>query len=125
MAPADALVSESITKNSTRAFSLARCSRAMRSGVHCETCCVIDSSVSNGNGKRWSVEATYRVIKRNAKFLELRHSDVGAPGRWVAGAAEEDFRRLDDGLLAVESICCRLRFEHDLLLYPKRAFRRE
>lgn len=38
IAPADALVSESITKNKTRAFSLARCSSSMRSGVHCETC---------------------------------------------------------------------------------------
>lgn len=42
IAPAEARVSESMTKKSTRAFSLARCSRAMRSGVHCETCCVFE-----------------------------------------------------------------------------------
>lgn len=38
MAPADARVSESITKNSTRAFSLARCSSSIRSGVQSDTC---------------------------------------------------------------------------------------
>lgn len=39
IAPADALVSESMTKNRTRAFSLARCSSSIRSGVQSETCC--------------------------------------------------------------------------------------
>lgn len=38
MQAAVARVSESITKNSTRAFSLARCSSSMRSGVQSETC---------------------------------------------------------------------------------------
>ena len=38
MAPADARVSESMTKKSTRAFSLARCSNSIRSGVQSETC---------------------------------------------------------------------------------------
>lgn len=39
MEAADARVSESITKNKTRAFSLARCSNSIRSGVHSDTCC--------------------------------------------------------------------------------------
>lgn len=39
MVAADARVSESITKNRTRAFSLARCSNSIRSGVHSDTCC--------------------------------------------------------------------------------------
>lgn len=38
MAPADARVSESITKNKTRAFSFARCSSSIKSGVQSDTC---------------------------------------------------------------------------------------
>lgn len=39
MAADDARVSESITKNNTRAFSFARCSNSIRSGVQSDTCC--------------------------------------------------------------------------------------
>lgn len=46
MEAADARVSESITKNKTRAFSLARCSNSIRSGVHSDTCCGFQESKS-------------------------------------------------------------------------------
>lgn len=49
MVAADARVSESITKNRTRAFSLARCSNSIRSGVHSDTCCKI---IQTKNGLR-------------------------------------------------------------------------
>lgn len=124
MAPAEARVSESMTKNKTRAFSFARCSRAMRSGVHCETCCKWkQNSLSDGSGDAGGA-GTHRIIKGNAELLKFRHGDVSAPRRGVAGAAEEHLRCFHLRLIA-RAIRHRRCVEHHLLLYPQRALRRE
>lgn len=121
MAPADARVSESITKNRTRAFSLARCSRAMRSGVHCETCWKVLRSVKgHAKGRR----STYRIIVRNAKLCQLRHGDVSPPRRRIAGAAEKHFRRLHHRFVT-RTVRHRRLIKNDLLLDAKRTLRRE
>lgn len=63
MAPDAPRVSESITKNNTRAFSLARCSNSIKSGVQSETCCLDERNKDN--------EIVYsKILKKIEKKLK-------------------------------------------------------
>lgn len=127
IAPAEARVSESITKKRTRAFSFARCSRAMRSGVHCETCYGWKDQIMVSVWNNTTVDccSTYRIIERNAKFIQLRHGDVRSPRRGIARTAKKYFRRFHHQFFTFRSPRFSLCVKHELLFYPKWAFRRE
>lgn len=85
IAPAVARVSESITKNKMRAFSFARCSNSIKSGVHCDTCCkkIIKKKICTKKNKKNDCEVCayefrsmrHRSIFQTFHFLNLRLID--------------------------------------------------
>lgn len=100
MAPADARVSESITKNNTRAFSLARCSSSMRSGVQSDTCCNAEGSkVVRIDVYIKEFNLSYRIVERNAELLQGGYGNVCTPSCRIAGAAQKYLNVFAAGVL--------------------------
>lgn len=83
-----------------------------------------EKRVKNSLAKTTST-STYRIIKRNAKFLQLGHGDIGTPRCRVAGAAEKHLGRFHYRITRTAIRLCLLLIDQNLFSYSKRAFRWE